>query len=407
MQWKAPYLATVLLMVSVTASAQSPTGSFGSLSQPPDLHYTVRTTNGRTQFHLGEPIEIEELYSSSAPGKYVLLSSPAKIKDGHDTELTFQPSEGVVDRFHDDGGLSANPILDANCSGGFGSGFAGDCFHCDREYVLGVSPIRFARVMNYQFQITSPGLYRITASTASVVPASQPDAERSAIPMRSTLDIEVVDDPAWSHTQVSETVAAFQQAQSDLRAHRWDLLKPWETLGEPSASLAYQELRSRLAKAADNLRFLDSEESLIEIVRLYNGSDTLYGYSNSFYSGIVQSRHPALAAELLETRMLEPDFRVSERLLDQLLAMKLRVRFPSGFNSPASNASLYPAARKILHDYILELGESLPGKESEALTVSAATFRAYAAKDFCTLEPLIPGRVAARMLKAAGQPVQH
>jgi hypothetical protein len=366
--------------------------------------YTLRTADRRTQFRLGESIEIEELYSSSAPDKYLLLASPAKVKGGHSTILTFQPGDGVVDRFRDSGDLSANSILHSNCDGGIGSGFAGDCFDCDGEYLLRTVPIRYTRVINFQFQITQPGLYRIAAQTAAVVAASQPAGERTPIAANSSLDIEVVDDPVWSHTQVSEAVTAFHSAQADFHTKGWDRLSLADAMRETPLLQAYDQLRREMAKAADTLRFLDTEESLIESVRLYEGSDT-FGYINSLYFAITQSKHQALAVELLESRIMEADFPASERLLDQLLAMKLRVQFPSAVNGASSNASLYPLARKILQDYVLALGRSLAGKEGQALNVSASTFGKYAAMDFCTSEPLIPRREAAHMLKAAGQPV--
>jgi hypothetical protein len=392
-----------LISLAVAAKAQSPTGSFDATPPPPDLHYTLRTTDGRIQFHLGEAIEIEELYSSDIPGEY--------LKDGHPTAFTFQPDAGVVDRSRDTGERSANPILLANCQ--VGSGFS--CrFGRAADHSLGPTPLRFPRVINYQFQITRPGLYRLTGSTASVVLAGQPEGERSRIPLRSMLDIEFIDDPPWSHNRVSEAVAAFQRAQAGFREKGWDRLKPQDVYGndalgkdaggKPSILQAYEELRGKIAKAAAELRFLDTEESLTEIVKLYDGSETLYGYSNSLYYGIIQSKHQALATELLEARMVEADFMGSERLLDQLVAMKLRVQFPSALDGTDSDASLYPAAREILHDYVLALGKSLAEKDGEALKASAATFRAYTTKDFCTPDPLIPRREAARLLKAAGQP---
>jgi hypothetical protein len=268
-------------------------------------------------------------------------------------------------------------------------------------------------VINYQFQITRPGLYRLTGTTASVVLAEQPEGERSPIPLRSTLDIELIDDPPWSHNRVSEAVAAFQRARAGFREKGWDQLNPQDVYGNDALGkdagrkpsiLQYEELRGKIANAAAELRFLDTEESLTEIVKLYDGSETLYGSSNSLYYGIIQSKHHALATELLEARMVEADVMVSERLLDQLVAMKLRVQFPSALDGTDSDASLYPAAREILHDYVLALGKSLAEKDGDALRAGAATFRAYTTKDFCTPDPLIPSREAARLLKAARQP---
>ncbi|HZE25231.1 MAG TPA: hypothetical protein VE054_14640, partial [Blattabacteriaceae bacterium] len=114
-------------------------------------------------------------------------------------------------------------------------------------------------------------------------------------------------------------------------------------------------------------------------------------YRDVFYNGIIRSKHASLAIDLLSERMLQPDFWVSEELLDQLTAMKLQSQFPKAFdsNEESYKKQLYPAARKILQDYVLAVGKSLAEKDSNAYAPSVKAFNMYAHQDFCTEKPLL------------------
>src|SRR5262249_17224916 len=105
----------------------------------------------------------------------------------------------------------------------------------------------------------------------------------------------------------------------------------------------------------------------------------------------------------LADRMVKPDFSVSRSLIDQLTAMTLENEFPGALaEDRASIRRFYPAARRILHDYILALGESLQKKNESALDTSLATFKTYAQEDVGKGTPLIPTASFNRLI----QPVQ-
>jgi hypothetical protein len=89
--------------------------------------------------------------------------------------------------------------------------------------------------------------------------------------------------------------------------------------------------------------------------------------------------------------MLQPDFWVSERVIDQLTAMTLQSAFPAAFDTtdPSYYKQLYPEARRILHDYVLAVGKSLAGKDANAYAPSLNVFNLYARRDYCTSKPLI------------------
>ena len=111
--------AILFFFVNTLSYAQAPDDKTGAVEpdQPPDLHFQLTTKDGRTVFHLGEAIELEESYSADVADKYLLLSLPAKM-NGHAAKVAIEPSQGVIDRHRDQGTRSAYSILHVNCLAG-------------------------------------------------------------------------------------------------------------------------------------------------------------------------------------------------------------------------------------------------------------------------------------------------
>jgi hypothetical protein len=372
-----------------------------SAGNPPDLHFVLSAKEGRTQYRLGEAIELDQAYSSSSPGKYLWLDSPSRINGGRGPSVAIHPENNVIDRFRDTGEKSAIAVLHANCTGwGFGSVFGGGCGDCHGTLPLKAEPIHFPFSVALQFQILEPGHYSIQASSANVTLAPLDVESSKPIPLVSnTLEIDVVNDPIWASSQLHDAVEKFEAKRSEYTARGWDT-KSWEA-DSPKEFGERTQVEFEAAKAATIIKGLDTEESLAEMVRLYTGSEHLIGqYANIFYQGIIQSKHPALAIRLMSERILEPDFQVSKNLLDQLTAMELRLQSPEAFDR--DERALYPAARKILHDHVLALGKSLEKKNPDALKSSLQAFTSYASEDFCTGQALIPPNEEKQLLRHAG-----
>jgi hypothetical protein len=242
-----------------------------------------------------------------------------------------------------------------------------------------------------QFQITEPGYYVIQAEAANGVLAPL-DLERSTpISLFSNaIQIDVVEDLAWSQAKLDDAVARFEAARASYLSGGWSLLSPQDL--SPKDLHASMDLQWKMQSAAEIMRVLDTEDSLREIVKRYDGAAQNPDYYNHvLFRAIIQSKHHSLAIQLLADRMLAPDFSVSPELIDQLTAMTLENQFPGALAEDRdSNLRFYPAARQILYDYILRLGKSLPNKNENALDTSLATFKTYANEDFCTGTPLMP-----------------
>lgn len=390
-------LLGALLAVARPQGPQNTEDKIGTGTNPLGLSFVLATKNGQRLFHLGEMIEIEEDYSSRVPGVYSLLQNPQRVEGGSAPRLTILPSAAVIDRVHQTGRVSAAAILDARCVGeGIGSGEGGGCVDCDGVYKLGIEPIHFPYVLNYRFAITVPGHYTIQAKAANVV--STNDVSK-AIPVTSTrLEIEIVRDANWSQEQLRLAVDRFEEAQRRYVLNRW-------SAGDAGPSEIAQQMETALEmeKSAETIRFLDTEESLREAVRLFDGSPTIAKYENAFLKAILESSHRDLAVPLLANRMADEDFVASVDFIDILTAMTIQVEEPIAFDrdDQPSRQQLNPRTLEILRGYVLALGHSLPSKQAAVREVGIATFEHYASKEYCTSERLVEKRMADQILLRA------
>jgi hypothetical protein len=359
----------------------------GTDANPPGLAFMLATTSHQKTFHLGEKIEIVEAYSSSVPGMFSLFQNPLRVEGGADSSLAISPDTGVIDRVHNDGKVGAADILNANCMGGTGGG--GGCGDCDAIFRLNSVPVRFPYLLNQRLAITAPGHYRIQARAANV--ALSNDLTKP-IPIISTaLEIDVVRDDQWSYQQLQLAVDRFDKAR------RKYLLKRWSPdVTDPTEAAEQLEVATEIENSAEIIRFLDTEDSLQQAVRLFDGEPRVALYENPLLTTILESSHRDLAVSLLATRMADDDFIVSADFIDTLTAMTIQLEQPIVFerHDRSSRQQLNPRTLEILRRYVLALGRSLPDKQMRAREQGMATFERYASEEYCTGEPLIEKRVA-------------
>ena len=383
-----------LLDVAPVEQTQNIEDRIATGTNPPGLSFVLTTRNGQKLFHLGEMIEIEEDYSSSIPGQYSLLQNPQKVEGGSPSSLTIVPSAEVIDRVHKTARVSADTILHSLCVGeGIGFGEGSSCGDCDGVYKLRTEPVHFPYILNYRLAITVPGDYTIQARAANVVSAG--DVSKPILVTSTELKIEIVRDDNWSHQQLRLAVDGFEEAQSTYLLRGWNA----SDLG-PGEFVQQTETALEMDKSAEIVRFLDTEESLREAVRLFDGSPRIAMYENAFLKAILESSHRDLAVTLLASRMVDNDFLASEGFLDMLSAMTIQIEEPIAFDRAdlSSRQQLNPRTRDILRGYVLALGHSLSSKRSKARELGIATFEHYAAKEYCTGEPLIEKRLADQVL---------
>ena len=182
------------------------------------------------------------------------------------------------------------------------------------------------------------------------------------------------------------------------RALNWEpYLKGWGAGDAGPSEIAQQmETELEIENSAEIIRFLDTEESLREAVRLFDGSPRIAKYENAFLKTILESSHRDLAVPLLANRMADHDFLASVDFIDMLTAMTIQVEEPIAFDRDdlSSQQQLNSRTLEILRGYVLALGHSLPSKRTGVREVGIATFEHYASKEYCASEPLIEKRMA-------------
>jgi len=384
----------VLLEIAPVEHTQNMGDKIAPGTHPPGLLFVLTTKNGKKLFHLGEAIEIEEDYSSSIPGQYTLLQNPQKVEGGSPSSLTIVPNAGVIDRVHQTVRLSAATILYSRCKReGIGFGEASFCADCNGVYKLGIEPIHFPYILNNRLALTVPGDYTIQAKAANVV--STGDLSKPIQVTSTQLKIKIVRDDNWSHQQLRSAVDRFEEAQHKYLLNGWNASDPG-----PGTVVQQTETALEMFKSAEIIRFLDTEESLREAVRLFDGSPRMAMYENTFFKAILESSRRDLAVPLLASRMLDDDFLASVDFIDMLTALTIQIEEPFAFERAdlSSWQQLNPRTLDILRGYVLALGHSLGSKHSGARELGIATFEHYAAKEYCTGEPLIEKRLANQVL---------
>lgn len=393
-------LAAVLYSVSqaqTEPASQAEQSKNVGTPNPPGLTFELRTRSGQTQFHLGEMIEIEEDYSSTPAGRYFLLQGPRNVSGWAPAKLSITPSDSMIDRTHDTGFVSADRILHAQCGSGVGGGAGSGCGDCGDKYALGLKSLHFPYTLNYRLQITEPGHYVLTSRGANIVAAED---ETKPISVTSTqLEIDVVRDYNWSDGELFKAVDQFEQAQG---AYKTNLTDP-NLLPGPDRNEKLRNIAEGMNNTVETIRFLDTEESLSQAVRLYDGSPNIGTYGNALYNAILESSHRDLAVKLLTPRMVEPDFLVSREFLDLLTAMTIQQEQPVTFAQKDwdSQRQLNPRTLETLKNYVLALGKSLPHKQPSVKDPAIKTFMDYAAEEYCTGAPLLPPELTKELVQRA------
>jgi len=367
------------------------------VANPPGLFVVLKTKDDqRRVYHLGEIIEIQEDYSANIPGRYLVLQNPYKLEGGAPANLTIVPDGSVIDRARHTGWVSADTVLSSRCDG-IGTGGGTFCADCDGVYKLGREPIHFVSVLNYRFAITAPGDYTIEARASNIVVAENPSKALQVI--STPLNIEILQDDDWSHQQLRAAVERFEEILEKYIQNGWNFNDPRGDEVAEQMGTAFET-----EKSMEIIRYLDTEESLREAVRLFDGSPRIAGYENMFLTIIVESSHRDLAVSLLAHRLLDEDFEASVNLIDVLTGMTIQSEEPIIFarDDRSSRQQLSPRTLEILRGYVLALGHSIPSKHPKVRDIAIKTFEHYAIGENCTGEPLVEKELAEQIQRQAG-----
>lgn len=360
-------------------------------SGEPRVSYFIHTKNGKTQFRLGERIVIEEKFSSSSPGEFAYNGDPWALKGGFDTEVEMSPVAYTID--HHFGVLPPDitSTLKAQCK--FPSITVSGtpiCSDCSGSTPITNDGIERNFALNYDFTLSQPGHYLITARTGRVFRTGLHVGKARAIPIVSnSIAIDVIRDDEWAHAKLIELVQQFEEAQKQYAATAQQGIPG--SAQQKEDSLDRFRAGEEMFMAAQEIRFLDSEESLKVAVEHYDGMTDIAGRGNDFYQAITETAHLQLASRLLEKRICDPDFYVTDTFLKLLVAITIEGEHPEGewADEEALRLELNPRAIELLRRYLLAMGESLPSKAPKARETSLDAFLSLAHIDLCNGQSIL------------------
>jgi hypothetical protein len=311
---------------------------------PSDVHFTLAVTKSPAVYHLGERIVCKLSFSTTTPGKYGIDSAgPLKESRGSVPEtFTAIPKGGTAD-----------PYVDLSRQLGFGYG--GDLLSSYNK--LSSQPYVVRTDLNQWLRFVKPGVYRLRAQSSRVslfTDHPSPTGADAVVVTSNEVKVTVLPaDPAWIANEVS------------------DIKK---LLDSPLSSA------DQKAIAASRLRYLNSESSTAEMVRML--SETVgEPYHSAFFEGLLESSWRKTAIEMLKQTIHGPTTRVSFDAVDLLTKLTLLVEYENrpiplyDTKDPGQLKALRAAVQErqnryatVMARYTTELKASLPRRAGRART---------------------------------------
>jgi hypothetical protein len=297
-------------------------------ANPGPLNLELRLNGNRSQFHLGEIIPIELIFSSPEQRKYPVYEDCTERQS-----YQYHVPPEFEDRSIE---LDAGMYMD-----GLGMG----CHGWVGELDLGDKPFVISKILNQRFRMDKPGKYQVSVT-----------ANRMGFPVNSTpVELEILpSDPIWEESELKRAVTLIGSARDG---------------GSPS-----REEGCRV------LRYLGTQAAELEMAR-HEAGPTRCDFDIALISAL--NRKVVLAE--LEKGLLDPDLEISVNYLRTLAFVSLYeqhpgwypipVRNPGEMESP-ENGALWgkrgvPQAEEIR--YARLLADSLPTKSPSARAFALET----------------------------------
>jgi hypothetical protein len=341
---------------------------------PTDVTVTLAAKDGRPQFRVGEPIELELRFQSSAPGKYAVWTNlPHRdARNAQYDRFTVQPVQGVAD-----------PLADA-----FAQQTAFAIFgRMPEPAPLAGGPVTVELFLNEWLSFRQPGHYRVTADTTRAVMAPPPAPPQSpnarlglpeppgpAVPLTSSaLEIDIVaPEPGWAAAQLAQAVAVLERPDP-----------PGPQIGQRYDMRQAQASQTETERAALTLRCLETPEAARAMVRFYENGRQYAQQQVRAGINATPNRKEAIAA--MEEAVAAPDIGITYGFLGTLMELTELTRFgpmpPSSLKTPEDirrsitevEMPYHERAKGTEDEIWAKLAAALPHKQGAALAVSLQT----------------------------------
>jgi len=334
-------VAAILLAPSVQAQS------------PADVSLTLVVKGGRAQFRVGEAVEVELQFKSSATGRYSVWTdfTDRCVRQPHYDHFSIEPEKGVAD-----------PLADMVAQ------IDGVAIMGGRPPQPAEMPVSVGLQVNEWLSIRQPGHYRITADSTRVIISAQP---ATSVPLHSNaVEIDVVaPEPGWAAAQLKDAVAVLER-------------------GDPPQSRVGQAFDQRQhndenAQAARTIRFLETPESVQALTRFFENGPQ--GAQRELHAGLFASPYRREVIAAMEAAVAAPDVPITYYYLGTLMELTTLVRVgPTPLYTPKTPEEMKrwivevdgprrPAIKVIEDEYFAELANSLKDKRGQALAISVDT----------------------------------
>jgi hypothetical protein len=325
---------------------------------PADVTLTLAPKEGRTTFRLGEAIELELRFQSSAVGRYGVwtTSTTRTARKAKFDRFTVVPSDGVADPLVDSFAQVSDEVLRGRPP---------------EPVPLGGGAVAVNLFLNEWLSIRQPGHYRISVETTRMVMTGPP---ASSVPLSSTaIEIDVTaPEPGWAEAQLKQAVAVLERGDP-----------PRPGIGQPYDPNRESQLREDAIAAARVLRFLDTPEAAEALVRFYeHGPETA---QQQLHAGLWASPYRGEVMAALEKAVAAPEVSITYLYLGMLIGLTEVTRFgpTPPFTAETSEeisrwlteveAPYRDRAKGVEAGVFSKLAAAIPSKRGPALAISLQT----------------------------------
>jgi hypothetical protein len=307
-----------------------------SAANPQDIQFKISFAANKSFFNVGEPLEIEILYSTEVEKKY--RGSWSAPRPGMVSVIPkLRPTEGTIDLASvRDYMPPAGPFLSSN-------GF------------LGLQAVTQRMDLGDWYRFQKPGHYSLSVQSneVSMAKLAEDGGGWEFLSLESnTLEFDVVADPAWSASQVGEITRALKDGDEAERYH-----------------------------ALHRLVVLDTPQSVQKLAQLYfSKSELSESDRGRAYQGLLESSQIEVIIPLAEAALSDPRVEVREGMADLLAALQVRKELgvlPPPPSDPAGQSEWkerYEARTAVFQKYLAKANERV----NQTITRRAGPERAAA-----------------------------
>jgi hypothetical protein len=292
-----------------------------SAANPQDIQFKISFAANKSFFNVGEPLEIEILYSTQVEKKYRgSWSAPRPGMVGVIPKL--RPTEGTIDL------ASVRDYMPPAGSFLSSNGF------------LGLQAVTQRMDLGDWYRFQKPGHYSVSVQSNEVSMAKRAEdgGGWEFLSLESnTLEFDVVADPAWSASEVGEITRALKDGDE---AERY--------------------------RALHRLVVLDTPQSVQKLAQLYfSKSELTESDRGRAYQGLLESSQIEVIIPLAEAALSDPGVEVREGMADLLAAIQVRKKLgvlPPPPSDPAGQSEWkerYEARTAVFQKYLAKANERL------------------------------------------------